>query len=213
MANAQGLHNASDRVVGGNVTPLPPAPTIGINASIYDTDGNVLWSSGPDLGLLSNNVIWPAPLTAAATSITDRPRFYVPPWAVTPIPKGQYVDPALIPTNGYDFRNDVSGDTYVFLLGSFLEDWYSSRQEFLTLTGHAPLLPDFILGTAFTYWYSCTWCPFFFLWGGGKRDGVRNRRNTTKGCVFPTMQTHKTKLKVKFDGGEPTICRLMFGVW
>ena len=31
------------------------------------------------------------------------------------MPRGARVDPALLPTNGYDFRNNVDGDTYAFL--------------------------------------------------------------------------------------------------
>ena len=30
---------------------------------------------------------------------------------------GEKVPAELVPTNGYDFTNDVQGDTYVFLLG------------------------------------------------------------------------------------------------
>jgi alpha-glucosidase (family GH31 glycosyl hydrolase) len=63
------------------------------------------------------------------------------------------VDPALANTNGYDFRNDVMGDVYIFLLGATLDDWHHSRQEFLQLTGPTPQLPDFAFGTWFTYWH------------------------------------------------------------
>ena len=56
-------------------------------------------------------------------------RFYTPPWGPTPIPDGVTVDPALAETNGYDFRNDQSGDTYVFLLGSDLTGWHAARTE------------------------------------------------------------------------------------
>ena len=39
-----------------------------------------------------------------------------------------------------------NGDTYIFLLGDTLHSWYSSRAEFLVLTGPTPLLPDFTFG-------------------------------------------------------------------
>ena len=55
-------------------------------------------------------------------------------------------------TNGYDFTNDVVGDTYVFLLGDSLNTWWQSRGEFLRLTGPTPLLPDFAYGIWYT-WY------------------------------------------------------------
>ena len=40
-----------------------------------------------------------------------------------PVPAGTTVDPALVQTNGYDFRNNVAGDTYVFLLGADMEGY------------------------------------------------------------------------------------------
>ena len=55
-------------------------------------------------------------------------------------------------TNGYDFTNDVDGDAYIFLLGDDLDGWWGSREEFLTLTGPTPLLPDFAYGVWYT-WY------------------------------------------------------------
>ena len=38
------------------------------------------------------------------------------------------MDPALIGTNGYDYRNNQDGDTYVFLLGSGIEDWAAGER-------------------------------------------------------------------------------------
>jgi len=114
---------------------------------LYDTDSD---KNPPNL------LHWPAPLTQASYALTDRPRFFVPDWGTAPIPDGAKVDPALKQTNGYDFRNDVNGDTYVFLLGSSLTTWSSSRTEFLKLAGACPLLPDFAYGTWFTYWHSYT---------------------------------------------------------
>ena len=41
------------------------------------------------------------------------------------------VEDDLRATSGYDFRNNVDGDTYVFLLGGSLAGWQTSRQECL----------------------------------------------------------------------------------
>ena len=62
--------------------------------------------------------------------------------------------PELVDTNGYDFTNDVPGDTYIFLLGADgeLDRWWASRAEFMTLTGPTPLLPDYAYG-AWSTWY------------------------------------------------------------
>jgi alpha-glucosidase (family GH31 glycosyl hydrolase) len=68
----------------------------------------------------------------------------------------EQLDPELRATNGFDFRNDVDGDTYIFLLGDSLSDWEQSRKEFLQLTGPCPLLPDWAYGTWFTRWYNYT---------------------------------------------------------
>ena len=100
----------------------------------------------------SNLLHWPSPLTAAAYAIEDRPRFVPPAWAPAPAPHGA----ALQNTSGYDFRNNVEGDVYIFLLGSSLDTWWASRAEFLHLTGPTPLLPDYAYGTWFTRWHQYT---------------------------------------------------------
>lgn len=74
----------------------------------------------------------------------DYPRFYAPPWGTAPAPSGTTIDPALVQTNGYDFRNNVEGDTYIFLLGSTLDEYHASRAEFVKLAGPTPVLPDFV---------------------------------------------------------------------
>ena len=55
-----------------------------------------------------------------------------------PVPAGTTVDPALVQTNGYDFRNNVAGDTYVFLLGADMEG-YQVRVNLLYYTPTHPL--------------------------------------------------------------------------
>lgn len=152
MRTASGPRAASDRVRGGD---LPPPPTVGIMAQVYNITGGLLWDSSGDLATVSNQLAFPAPLEAAAYALADSPRFYAPPWGPTPIPKDVTVDPALQATNGYDFRNDIAGDTYVFIVGSSLDQWHAARHTLLKLTGPTPLLPDFAFGTWFTYWHSC----------------------------------------------------------
>jgi hypothetical protein len=117
---------------------------------VASTDGKVLYDS--DSAPASNLLHWPSPLSTAAYAIEDRPRFFVPEWGPEPMPEDAHVDPVLRGTNGYDFRNNVTGDVHVFLLGSNLESWFSSRGEFLRLTGPTPLLPDYAYGTWFTNW-------------------------------------------------------------
>lgn len=123
---------------------------------VMSPDGNVLYESKLDKNEAPNHLHWPSPLQTPAYALIDHPRFVVPSWAVAPIPQGAPVEPDLIATHGYDFRNNVGGDTYLFLLGSTLQEWSSSRADFLRLAGPTPLLPDFAYGTWFTYWHSYT---------------------------------------------------------
>ena len=123
---------------------LPPTP-----AFVAALDGRVLWSgtnSGSSANVAMNLLHWPSPLEAAAYAFEDSPRFAVPAWGPTPIPPSAHVPAELRKTNGFDFSNDVRGDTYIFLLGSQLEEWWHSRHEFLQLTGPTPLLPDWAYG-------------------------------------------------------------------
>ena len=123
--------------------------------TITTPSGHVLWqgvNTGNSAKVASNNLHWPSPLDGPAYAFEDRPRFFVPKWGPTPIPAGEKVPSDLVATNGYDFTNDVQGDTYVFLLGNSLQSWYDSRGEFLQLTGPTPLLPDFAYGVWYT-WY------------------------------------------------------------
>jgi hypothetical protein len=116
--------------------------------------GVALYAQNRPLTPDQSHLHWPAPNVASSSaySFMDFPRFYVPPWGPTPIPAGQPVDPALVHTNGYDYRNNVYGDQYVFLLGSSLASWAAARQSFIKVFGSTPLLPDFAYGTWFTWW-------------------------------------------------------------
>mmetsp|Transcript_79764 Transcript_79764/g.247386 ORF Transcript_79764/g.247386 Transcript_79764/m.247386 type:complete len:853 (-) Transcript_79764:84-2642(-) len=122
---------------------------------VSDAAGNVIYDSAAG-GPAGNLLHWPEPLQAKGYAIADFPRFFAPEWGVAPIPRDAHVDPALLPTHGYDFRNNVNGDTYVFLLGDDLAGWSAARQEFLRLSGPVPLLPDYAYGTWFTWWHSYT---------------------------------------------------------
>jgi len=127
--------------------------------AVYSLTGKLLWNgtnTGDSSQVEPNLLHWPAPLDGVAYAFTDHPRFTVPPWGPTPIPNGTHVDPEILNTNGYDFRNDIDGDTYIFLLGDSLDDWYQSRGEFLDLTGPTPLLPDFAYGIWYTWYIAYT---------------------------------------------------------
>ena len=103
----------------------------------------------------SNLLHFPAPLSGAPTyALVDAPRFIVPSWGPAPVPAGAVLEPALVPTHGYDFLNDVGGDTYVALLGDDAAGYAAARAALVTLTGPCPLLPDFAFGTWFTWWHS-----------------------------------------------------------
>eukprot|EP00041_Stephanoeca_diplocostata_P012349 m.207188 g.207188 ORF g.207188 m.207188 type:complete len:849 (-) comp18921_c0_seq1:149-2695(-) len=118
-------------------------------ALVASLDGTVLWSNESTFN--NQNILhWPSPLNGSTYAVVDYPRFFVPPWGASPAPSNASID--LIGTNGYDFRNNVNGDTYVFLLGNTLDGWYHGRGEFLRLTGPTPLLPDYSYGTWYT-WY------------------------------------------------------------
>jgi hypothetical protein len=154
------LRAAQDRVSGGTHL-LPPGSGSGpkpthikvtvtsksLGTTVFETD---------DLDSVSQNLNWPSPHNATVYAIKDYPRFYTPPWGPTPIPEGVTVDPALEDTNGYDFRNDQTGDTYLFVIDSTLDAWHASRAEFVKLAGPTPVLPDFAFGTWFTWWDTYT---------------------------------------------------------
>ena len=125
-----------------------------VSVRVAATDGKVLYDS--DNAPASNLLHWPSPLSTSSYAVEDRPRFFVPEWGPEPMPQDAHVDPVLRGTNGYDFRNGVAGDVYVFLLGSDLGSWFSSRGEFLRLTGPTPQLPDYAYGTWFTNWEQYT---------------------------------------------------------
>ena len=123
--------------------------------NVTSPSGQLLWSTA-DLSSVEQNLNWPAPVTAAAYALKDYPRFFSPPWGPTPIPASAKVDPSLVGTNGYDFNNNVDGDTYIFLLGSDIDGWHAARSEFVALAGPTPVLPDYAFGTWFTYWHQYT---------------------------------------------------------
>lgn len=135
------------RVTGGDTNSNPSTPS-GIGASITTPTGQPLWSAS-DITKVGQNLDWPSPTTAVAYALKDYPRFFAPEWGPTPIPADQQskVDPALLPTNGFDYRNNVDGDTYVFLLGSTLDSWFDARRELVTLAGPTPVIPDWAFGT------------------------------------------------------------------
>jgi len=138
---------------------------VGVYWYVTDLRGATIYEAIDDLSRANvlapghrepNLLHWPSPLEKPSYALVDSPRFYAPPWGPTPVPADVQLDPELRATNGFDFRNDVDGDTYIFLLGDSLASWEQSRKEFLQLTGPCPLLPDWAYGTWFTRWYNYT---------------------------------------------------------
>ena len=76
-----------------------------------------------------NLLHWPSPMEKKAYALVDYPRFFVPEWDLMPAPKT--VAAELKDTNGFDFRNNVDGDTYIFLLGADIASYTASRAEFV----------------------------------------------------------------------------------
>jgi len=119
--------------------------------TVTGPDGKVLCNQqGP--GEFTNQLQWPSPLGASSYVVTDFPRFHVPEWGPTP----HQGNTPFESTNGYDYTNNQNGDFYIFLLGSTLDSWFSSRSEFVNLVGPTPIIPDYAYGTWFTYWHSYT---------------------------------------------------------
>jgi len=128
------------------------AASAGPSFVLRDASGTAVHDSDTADASRANLLHWPSPLATAAYALVDRPRFFAPSWGCAPAPAGAaYAD-----TNGYDFANDVSGDTYLFLLGGSLSSWQVARRAFLALAGATPLLPDYAYGTWFTWWHSYT---------------------------------------------------------
>ena len=126
-------------------------------ATVATPSGKVLYKGANTFTnaslVAANHLHWPSPLDAPSYAFNDFPRFTVPAWGPTPIPADAKVPADLVAMNGFDFTNNVDGDTYVFLLGEgSLEGWWKGRADFMTLTGPTPLLPDFAYGIWYT-WY------------------------------------------------------------
>ena len=124
-------------------------PDVGVYWYITNLQGDTIYAAIDDLAngndpsgphRIPNLLHWPNPLDPQrrfnqSYALIDSPRFVPPPWGPAPMPDPSSVLPALRATNGFDFRNNVDGDTYVFLLGITLQSWSDSRQEFLHLAG------------------------------------------------------------------------------
>jgi len=115
--------------------------------NVWDAEGQEAYNS--ESYPASSKLHWPAPYTSAGYAVKDYPRFAMPEWKVTPQEDAGE-------NNGYDFGNDVDGDTYVFLMGKGIEGWNAARTEFFKLTGPVPLIPDWAFGTWFTWWHFYT---------------------------------------------------------
>ena len=130
----------------------PGGAASGPSFVLRDASGTAVHDSDKSDASRANLLHWPSPLAAAVYALVDRPRFFAPSWGAAPAPAGA----AHADTNGYDFTNDVAGDTYVFLLGGSLSSWQVARRAFVALAGATPLLPDWAYGTWFTWWHQYT---------------------------------------------------------
>jgi len=118
---------------------------------VRNAKGKVVFDTKTDVESSPNLLHWPAPMQKPAYVLVDYPRFHVPEWGPSPMPADVL---ELRETNGYDFGNDVNGDTYVLLLGDSMDDYHAARQELLDLIGNSPQLPDYAYGTWFTWWHA-----------------------------------------------------------
>jgi hypothetical protein len=119
---------------------------------VFDTKGTKVYDSAADTNAQKNKLQWPGPWTNTAYALVDSPRFFAPEWGVSPCcPPGVDLDDNVKMTNGFDFSNDVDGDTYVFITTG--ETYAAARKDFLRLSGDIPVLPDYAFGTWFTWWH------------------------------------------------------------
>jgi hypothetical protein len=161
LMTMSGTKAASNRQVGCKYSQCGDTALTNPFASIVitDIDGAIKYDMSTEATDKPLNVLnWPAPTQKMSYALVDEPRFFVPSWGPTPMPKEILAkNPKLQDTNGYDYSNNVAGDTYVFLFADkTIDSWHASRREFLTLTGPVPLLPDYAFGTWFTYWHQYT---------------------------------------------------------
>ena len=107
MVRARRDGGAAGRDLGCSSRARPPAPPAAhrspftARGALPDTDA----ARDPDTPA-ENLLHFPSPLAQKGYALVDWPRFYAPPWGAAPMPKGT---PST--TNGYDFENNVFGDT------------------------------------------------------------------------------------------------------
>ena len=162
LSTMSGTHATNNRQIGCKDSTCSANSLYNPFASIVITsitDNTIKYdmATNQDAKKPLNVLQFPAPTKARAYALVDQPRFYVPEWGPSPMPQHLVATNLYKDTNGYDYTNNVFGDTYVFLFSDLsLNSWHSSRQELLTLTGSVPLLPDYAFGTWFTYWHQYT---------------------------------------------------------
>eukprot|EP00041_Stephanoeca_diplocostata_P029572 m.877901 g.877901 ORF g.877901 m.877901 type:complete len:992 (-) comp23584_c0_seq4:210-3185(-) len=154
-------------------------PGFGHDVTLHDKATGALLTR---LKATSGGSSLPSPSDTTLTwTLQDTPRFYAPPWGATPPPATAKIPPALANYSGYDPTNDAP-DYYVFVMAHYgptaarpvhehpgssvphpgprgwsTADAYKAlRREFLLLTGHTPLIPDYAFGTWFTWWHNYT---------------------------------------------------------
>lgn len=126
--------------------------------SVFAPDGSVL-ATFSDLSRVSAVLDFPRPgamRTLRAWSLRDSPRF-VPPLRGA-APAADCADPpALARTSGYDVSPASAADVYVFLppaRGDPVDAHARLRDDFLSLCGRVPPLPDEAFGTWFSWFHA-----------------------------------------------------------
>eukprot|EP00935_MAST-01C_sp_MAST-1C-sp1_P000812 g812.t1 len=146
------LYNSSE-IPGPNSKCKGKSKVLCTSPCFWDKDAKECTSFTTETNLLH----WPSPLEKPAYTIEDFPRFFVPEWGPSPMPSSES---ALKSTNGYDFTNNIKGDSYVFLLSKAgkpdVQTYHTARHDFVRLAGGTPVLPDFAFGTWFTWWHPFT---------------------------------------------------------
>ena len=98
-------------------------------------------------GDFSKPTFFPAPSAKIdAYAMADHPRIVPPAWGATPAPENS----PFPKTSGWDTTND-SPDVYVFVPGE--RGYTQLRKDFLSVTGHTPMLPLWALGFWDSRWY------------------------------------------------------------
>merc|ERR1719329_2089965 len=112
LMTMSGTKAASNRQVGCKYSQCGDTALTNPFASIVitDIDGAIKYDMSTEATDKPLNVLnWPAPTQKMSYALVDEPRFFVPSWGPTPMPKEILAkNPKLQDTNGYDYSNNVA---------------------------------------------------------------------------------------------------------